>query len=326
MIRVGVLRGGQGMEYETSLKSGAEVLRALSSMPEKYIPVDIFIDRAGTWHVRGQPLSRDALLHQVDVFWNALHGIGEDGTLSRMLEDMGLPYVGTPALGSALAMNKLLSKEEFTKLGLKTPDMLVLPQTSFDTEEDFKDYLFQTAKKIFDAMPPPWVIKPKSGTGSRGVQYVQTFGELVGALAEASREGGDMIVEEYIPGREITIGMIEGFRGEQLYHLLPSEIKKPGKIWDSETRQKGEHSFIPVGTHISERELQEIGRTLFGHFGLRHYGLIELVESPKGRYILEVDTLPHLHEHGYFSHALARVGANINHLVDHLVGVAIGKK
>jgi len=90
MIRVGVLRGGTGTKYDASLATGAYVLKHLPR--DLYEPVDIFIDRAGQWHVGGVPVSHDKLQRRIDVVWNALHGFyGEDGKAAQLLENLGIP-------------------------------------------------------------------------------------------------------------------------------------------------------------------------------------------------------------------------------------------
>ena len=93
MIRVGVVRGGPGHEYEVSLKTGQSVLKYLA--PEKYQVKDILITRDGTWHVNGLETTPDRLTPQVDLIFNALHGeYGEDGEIQALLDDLGIPYTG----------------------------------------------------------------------------------------------------------------------------------------------------------------------------------------------------------------------------------------
>src|SRR3989344_7944876 len=103
-VIVGVLRGGTSSEYNLSLKTGAA---ALTSLPEeRYLTRDILIDKSGLWHVRGVPSTPARALAQVDVILNALHGgVGEDGTVQRLLERSGTPYAGSRPLSSALALN-----------------------------------------------------------------------------------------------------------------------------------------------------------------------------------------------------------------------------
>src|SRR3990172_1010615 len=115
---VAVLRGGPSSEYDVSLKTGASVLEALDK--EKYEPRDIFISRGGQWHLHGVEVAPERALFGADVAFNALHGeYGEDGSVQRLLERLGMPYTGSGAAGSAVAFNKNRTRELARKLGVK---------------------------------------------------------------------------------------------------------------------------------------------------------------------------------------------------------------
>ena len=113
-IRVGIVRGGPSSEYYVSLKTGQTVLRHL---PEKYIPVDILIDKTGLWHKDGWQTTPEDIFRNVDVIFNALHGeYGEDGKIQQLMDQFGVSYTGSQALASAIGMNKLQSKNIFNYL------------------------------------------------------------------------------------------------------------------------------------------------------------------------------------------------------------------
>src|SRR3989344_2950194 len=117
---VGVLRGGTSNEYNLSLKTGAAMLQALPE--ERYETRDIFIDKSGMWHLRGMPVDSSRALSQVDVVLNGLHGGGgEDGTVQRLLERASVPYYGSRALASGLALNKIRSRELLQPAGVRMP-------------------------------------------------------------------------------------------------------------------------------------------------------------------------------------------------------------
>ena len=178
MIRVGVIRGGVSPEYEISLQTGGRVLQTLAEkLSSKYKPVDILIDRDGLWHVGGLPASLPRIQHGADVFFNALHGeYGEDGKLQQLLENLNIPYTGSGPLASAVGMNKSLTKEHFTRLGFKTPrHEYVFSYKNAGTDpavdgasEPLEKYLERSAYKVFQKLPPPWVVKPVSGGSSIG--------------------------------------------------------------------------------------------------------------------------------------------------------------
>ena len=117
--KVGVLRGGPSSEYEVSLKTGKSVI---DNLADRYEVLDIFIDKEGTWHYLGAPITPEKVFKKVDVIFNALHGAyGEDGTVQKLLDTFGVPYTGSTALASAVGMNKVLSKQIYKNNKLKTP-------------------------------------------------------------------------------------------------------------------------------------------------------------------------------------------------------------
>src|SRR3989338_3678142 len=117
---ISVLPGGPSSEYNLSLKTGAAMLSALPE--ERYETRDILIDKKGLWHLRGIPMSPARALAQVDVVLNGLHGgVGEDGTVARLLGKAGMPYAGARPLQSALSLNKIRSREIFQHAGIRMP-------------------------------------------------------------------------------------------------------------------------------------------------------------------------------------------------------------
>jgi len=161
-IRVGVLRGGPSSEYDVSLQSGNFVL---AHAPENFEVYDIFIDKNGRWYYRGVAMTPETILASLDVVFNALHGgFGENGQIQRILEQYGVPYVGSSAVSSAVAMNKRLSKEHFKKVGLNTPEHVTIHKDSLDdiTMGDLGDLTF------------PVIVKPTNSGSSIGVSMVRS--------------------------------------------------------------------------------------------------------------------------------------------------------
>jgi len=118
-IKVAVLRGGPGVESEVSMKSGKNILE---NLPEKYIPMDVFVSKDRSWYLDGVSIQPEKLFRNVDVVFNAMHGeYGEDGKVQQLMDKFGVKYTGSKTLASAIGMNKVLAKEIFIKAGLKTP-------------------------------------------------------------------------------------------------------------------------------------------------------------------------------------------------------------
>src|SRR3989344_6791957 len=181
---VAVLRGGPSREYDVSLKTGAAVLDALDK--EKYEPRDIFISRGGVWHLHGVGVAPERALHGSDVAFNALHGeFGEDGTVQRLLGQLGVPYTGSDAVASATAFNKHLTKEQAKKLNIKTPHGIIVDGSA-------------SAHQIFRTFPHPAIIKPAAGGSGQGISVAENFMQLQHGLAQAFGFGPQVLVEEYI--------------------------------------------------------------------------------------------------------------------------------
>lgn len=290
---VGVLRGGPSREYDVSLKTGASVLEHLDR--ERYEPRDIFLDRQGAWHVHGVAVEPEKALKGVDVAFNAMHGdYGEDGQLQRTLDKLGVPYTGSGAFASALAYNKAQAKEAVAKLGVKVPHGLVL-EPAREGEID------ALARRLFRSFPHPAIVKPVSGGSSHGTHVAHTYHGLEHALAQAAAHSPKILIEEYIPGRDVSVGVINDFRGEGTYALVPAP-----------------NNF----THEEKEQLTSIARVVHDGLGLTHYSDSDFVVSKRGIFFLEVNSLPKLHKESKLFGALQTVGASLSHFLDHVIALA----
>lgn len=241
-IKVGVLRGGPSREYETSLKTGKQILQMLNSEPlsEHYKGIDIFIDKESVWHIDGIPHTPEKALRKVDVIFNATKGnFGEDGKVQRILESFSMPYVGTSTYGSSVALNKTLAKEHFKKAGIKTP---YYKELHLDHTEDLQP----VALNLFRTFPMPVIVKPRGLGSSLGVSFASNVDELVEALNHARGFSEEVLVEEYLTGKEIISGFIDDFRGKDLYHLFPVEVKpQDATLFGEKTEKKMGPLSIP---------------------------------------------------------------------------------
>jgi D-alanine-D-alanine ligase len=315
-VRVGVLRGGPSPEYDISLKTGASVLKYLNE--DKYMPHDLFIARDGTWHSRGIPVSPERALGQVDVVFNALHGkYGEDGEVQKLLDAHSIPYTGSGVIASSVAMNKALAKEALWQHGIKMPRHAVI-DVSYDLEDKMYEY--------FRTSPQPTVIKPLDGGSSVGVIVARSYEELVEGIKKAFELSKEILLEEYVHGREATCGVIEDFRSEDYYAMPPVEIIPPNGhgFFDYDAKYSGETEEIcPGGFAYSDKEtLRELAITIHKILGLRHYSRSDFIVTPKGIYFLEVNTLPGLTEESLVPRALNAVGCSFGECVDHLLDLA----
>jgi D-alanine-D-alanine ligase len=317
---VGVLRGGPSSEYEVSLKSGANVLSALDQA--KYEPRDIFIDRAGVWHLRGAPAQPERALSGVDAAINIVHGeYGEDGTLQRILDALNVPYTGADALTSALAFNKHHTKEAVKKLNINVAHGAIVDSNKVTD-------LHKTALNIFRTMPHPLIVKPSIGGSSVGITKVDNFDALEFALSKAFAVSPQALVEEFIAGREATVGVIDNFRNEKLYALMPVEIIPPASspFFDYDAKYSGQ-SIERVPGHFSteeKRTLVNAAKAVHEGLGLRHYSRSDFIVSPRGIYFLEVNPAAGIGmtSESLFPKALRAVGARQADFLDHIIQLA----
>lgn len=318
-LRIAVIRGGPSNEFDVSLKTGATVLKHLNR--DRYTPVDVFIDKGGQWHMNGVPGNILDLRHHADVAWIALHGrYGEDGAIQRELESVGMPYTGSGVLSSALAMHKGKAKKIFVDHGLSVaPGMIV----------NVPDITDEVIRDMFRSLPLPLIVKPISGGSSVGMSVVHSFHELYDAINAAAEHGGELLVESMIRGKEATCGIIDDFRGEQHYALMPIEIVPPhdARFFSYDAKYSGASQEICPGrfTPAESKAIQEAARIAHKALGARHYSRSDFIVTPKGIYILETNTLPGLTEESLVPKALEAAGCTLSQFIDHVVGKTVGR-
>ncbi len=315
-LNVAVLRGGPSSEYDVSLKTGSSVLK---NMPEKYKTHDILISKDGIWHRDGMERSPERALAHIDVVFNALHGqYGEDGKVQKLLDNLGIPYTGSGAMASSVGMNKVLSKKIFERENIKTPFYKTVKAS--DNIEDVVAYAF---KNFF----LPFIVKPASAGSSVGVTLVKNFQQLDDAILNAFQHSDTVIMEEYIRGREATCGVVENFRNEKIYSLLPIEIIHPKEhdFFNYDAKYGGKTQEIcPANFSPDEKaEIQRLACQAHKALGLRHYSRSDFIVTPRrGVYILESNTLPGLTEQSLLPKSLEAIGCVFSDFLDHLIMLA----
>lgn len=267
--RIGVLLGGLGSEREVSLESGEAVAKALAD--RGYDVARIYVDR---------DLDRVLRQNPIDVAFIALHGpYGEDGCVQGMLELMGIPYTGSGVLASALAMDKLKSKELFRLYNVPTPPYYVVDARRLDDlEEEHGSFGF------------PVFVKPRRAGSSIGAGRAGSLTELRARCEEAAQFDRSILVERFVGGREVTVALLDGralgaleivakngfYDYRAKYQAGQSEYHFPARL--SPTRYKGV-------LNIAERAAACLGVTGAARVDL-------LVTEGENEYVLEVNTLP----------------------------------
>lgn len=314
------MRGGPGSEYDISLQTGQTVLTNLPR--EKYYPIDIYISKNGEWFTGGVEKKPGKIIESVDVIWNALHGeFGEDGGVQAILDAYGIPYTGSDKIASAVAMNKALTKKTLAGLGIKTP-----PYLFFDlavTEP------LQAAREVFNSFAPPYVVKPVNLGSSVGVEIVKTVSELPAAISSINHLSSKILVEEYIAGREATCGVVDDFRGEKIYSLIPIEIIPPAgrRFYDYHAKYLSDDTGFRLPGAFTKEEnemIKAFAKLAHETLRLRHYSRSDFIVSPRrGIYFLEVNTLPGLTSHSLIPRALQAVGCPLPVFLDHVLTLAL---
>jgi D-alanine-D-alanine ligase len=270
--RVGVLMGGPSAERDVSLNTGRGVHAALAERGWDAVAID--------WTAGADPtrLLRDA---RVDVIWNALHGsFGEDGAIQGLFECLRLPYTGSGVMASALAMDKVRSKRLFEAAGLGTAPWKILADTD-------------AAATVDDAARAwgwPVVVKPACEGSSVGVTIVHDAGESAAAVELARRYHGPVLVEKFIPGQEIDIGVLAHAA------LGTVEIRPAKEFYDYEAKylRKDTQYLVPAPVSPAiEAELRRVAVAAFDALGCTGYARVDTRVDPSGAiHLLEVNTLP----------------------------------
>jgi len=184
---------------------------------------------------------------------------------------------------------------------------------------------------IFKTMPQPVVVKPHMCGSSVGVTIARGgHDELLQGVYRAFEYSPKVMIEEYVRGREATCGVLEGYRGEELYSMLPIEIvpNKKNVFYDYAAKYEDESELICPGNFRAEEKdtLQRLAREVHETLGLRHYSRSDFIVSLRGIYFLEVNTLPGLTSHSLVPKALDAVGCSFSEFLDHLVLLALARK
>jgi D-alanine-D-alanine ligase len=318
-IRVAVIRGGLSDEYHTSLWTGASVLENIDR--DTFDPVDIVITKSGEWLVDGRVRMPESILHTVDVVFNALHGTyGEDGTIQRLFDRYGVPYTGSRAFSSGIAMHKGLTKKMLKDTDIKTPSSVQVSRESLGD-------LGRVVEKITDTFGPQYIIKPVSSGSSVGTMSVKNPLLLQQALNDALGRYEEVMVEVKVPGREATCGVVDRYRDTHTYALPPVEIVLPKDADYFSTEMKQGNIADTICPSRFDREtkdtIERMARLVHTALDLSQYSRSDFIIAEDGVYFLEVNTLPALAKESLFPKSLEAVGASYTDFITHLLTDAL---
>jgi D-alanine-D-alanine ligase len=301
--RVGVLMGGPSSEREISIKSGKAVCKALEARKIDYTPIELMPGSGNNGYKKAVcDLVKRA---KIDVAFLALHGeFGEDGTVQGLLENMNIPYTGSSSSASKIAMNKITAKEVFKVNNIPIARHEVLVKADFDKSANMGAYFKNLGSSL--------VVKPSNGGSSIGLNIVSDNNELALAIEDAFKYDDKLIIEEYIPGREITVGIIED-RALPIVEIVPKR-----KFFDFTAKyEKGLTDYI-VPAEIEEKiykKCQDIGLASHKALSARSFSRVDIILNDKlGPVVLELNTIPGLTATSLLPKAAKAVGIDFEDL------------
>jgi len=299
-LKVCVLMGGVGAEREVSLNSGANIAAAVRGAGVECVEFDITPE--------DMSILDDS---SIDVFFLALHGkFGEDGELQQILEDRKLTYTGSGPKASADAFDKIISKEIFAAAGVDLPGHVVVEE---DSDAD------GLAKELAE-IGGKFVVKPVKQGSSVGVVIIEGCGAAAEAGLKCFAEFGDCMIEEFIAGREITVGILNGA-------ALPiTEIVSKATFYDYEAKYLADSTEYLFDTVTDAELIEKINKSAlacYNSLGCRHQSRVDMILSEDGiPYVLEINTLPGFTGHSLLPMAAKKAGMSASELCLEIIGCA----
>jgi D-alanine-D-alanine ligase len=321
-MRIAVLMGGVSSEREVSLASGREVSRALQEVGHQVVEIDVK-DELDTSHLSPSSGNNRALVNFVsnsdiassEIVFIALHGgAGEDGTVQALLDVMGKPYTGSGMLSSALSMDKIISKRIFEHADILTPDWRSVENADLRNVE----------AAILELGGLPIVTKPRNQGSTIGVSIVKEDTQVASAVQSALKYSPDILVEKYIAGREITVGIL-GNRALPVIEVAPEK-----GFYDYECKYtRGKSKYI-VPAKIAEsksREAQDVALKAYRVLRCQDFARVDFRLSHDGNLnCLEVNTIPGMTRTSLVPMAARSDGTPFPQLVDEICRLALSRR
>jgi D-alanine-D-alanine ligase len=298
--KIAVLMGGPGSERDVSLATGRGVVKALRSLGCAVTEVD----------VRGADFDLPA---DIELAFLTIHGtFGEDGQLQQILEDRGVPYTGEDVAGSALAFDKIRSKEMFRQHGVPTPHWQTINVGQRPT------------------IPIPVVIKAPRQGSTVGVHIIRNEREIDAAIVDASTYDRELLVEKFIPGRELTVGIL----GDQVLPII--EIIPKGGFYDFTNKYPflnpsaggaAEHVCPAKIDPAKTNEIQQLALRAFRALGLKVYARVDVLLPDDGAAtVLEANTIPGMTEASLLPEAAAVAGISYPELCARIIELSAKRR
>ncbi len=294
--KIGVLMGGLSREREISLRTGKAIHKALLEKGYTACPVDV-----------GRDIAERLMKEKIEIAFIALHGrYGEDGTIQGMLELMGIPYTGSNVLASALCLHKIMAKKILLHEKVPTPPFEFLKREEVERE---------ALRKI--SLPLPLVVKPAREGSTIGISIVRREEELLRALKEAGKYDEEILIEAFMKGKEITVGILNDIP----FPII--EIVPRSGFYDYHSKYtKGETEYIIPARIPREKYLhaQEISLRAFQALGCSGFARVDLMTDEEGNpFVIDVNTMPGMTETSLLPKAAEFVGISFGELAERIL-------
>jgi D-alanine-D-alanine ligase len=296
-LNIVVMLGGPSAEREVSLRTGAAVAKALRSVGHAVTEID---PKDGTF----------SLPPNTDVVFLALHGTyGEDGTIQKQLDALGVPYTGCDAEASRIGFDKVLTKQRCLANGVPTARFEILRDANTPWPAGWQ---------------PPVVLKPVRQGSSVGLQFVNHIEEWPQKLAESLKYDSEVLMEEKIEGRETTVGILGG----KPLPVVEVRVKQGEFDYKNKYTPGASEHFCPADFDpVTTRRIQDAGVGAFKAIGGRDYSRVDvMVKSNGDPVVLEVNTLPGMTETSLLPEAANAAGLNYEQLCQKMVGLVLDRK
>lgn len=302
--KIGVLMGGKSAERDISIRSGLAIYQSLQELGYSAVPVDISKDIVNT-------LKKE----KIKFAFLALHGgLGENGAIQGMLEVLGIPYTGSGILASALAMDKEASKKIFIYHGLPVAPFLVISQKSKAKSQKALDL------PVPD-FPLPWVIKPATEGSSIGISIVKEEKDLSSSLEKAFSFGARVMIEKFIPGKEVHIGIL----GQKI--LGGVEVRPSLEFYNYEAKYTSGLTDYIIPPEIDEATFgnaKDIALRAHAALGCSGASRVDLrIDENNTPNILEVNTLPGMTTTSLLPKIAKFAGLTFSNLIEEIIRLAL---
>jgi len=309
-IKLTLIDGGNSTEREISFKTSDEMYKNLDKNKYDIQIITIPNDNTNDWIT-------DLINSKADIVLSALHGgSGEDGTVQGLLECLKIPYVGTKVLGSALSMDKHLSKQIMSLYNIP-----VAEDVFFKYDEDFKNY-----EDVISKLGYPLVVKPNKGGSSIGINIVNNKEQLLKAIDLVKRLKDDILIEKYIKGREVTCGLVENQSGIEVLTVL--DISANSTFYDYKSKYEDDNTKIVFSTlpKFLQDMIQQIAKKVFIILKCKGYARVDMIVHQEQIIVLEINTLPGMTSHSLIPKAIEAKGISYSQFLDMLIEFELKSK